>query len=111
MVYKGQSTTLTDILVDTGSGDTVFAADLLIDIGVLPEPHDALRRIAGVGGAEYVFEKTLDRVVVGQLVVHDVRVEVGALDYGFAIHGILGIDFLIAAGAKINLEDMTLLPA
>ena len=54
--HGSQSITLTHVLVDTGSGGTVFAADRLIAIGIVPEPQDAVRRIAGVGGAEYVFE-------------------------------------------------------
>lgn len=30
------------------------------------------------------------------------------MDYGFAINGILGMDFLVSAGAIINLREMTI---
>lgn len=106
--HRSQSIALTHVLVDTGSGGTVFAADRLIAIGIVPEPQDAVRRIAGVGGAEYVFEKKLDQIVAGELAIRDFRIEVGALDYGFEIDGILGIDFLRAVGAKIDLKNLTL---
>jgi hypothetical protein len=35
-------------------------------------------------------------------------VEIGGVDYGFAINGILGMDFLRATGAIVNLNDLTL---
>jgi hypothetical protein len=31
------------------------------------------------------------------------EVEIGGIDYGFPIHGILGMDFLCATDAKIDL--------
>ncbi len=33
-------------------------------------------------------------------------IEIGGMDYGFDIQGILGMDFLTTAGAKIDLEKM-----
>ena len=36
------------------------------------------------------------------------EVEIGAMDYGFSINGILGMDFLRAAGAILNLRDLTM---
>jgi hypothetical protein len=58
--FRGQSIDLEHVLVDTGSAGTVFAADHLLEIDVLPEPDDPLRRIAGVGGSE-----VLDSLAVG----------------------------------------------
>ena len=109
--YRGQTINLDQVLVDTGSAGTVFAADHLVDIDVLPEPDDPLRRIAGVGGAEYVFEKMIDQLTVGDLSASGFRIEVGALDYGFEINGIIGIDFLMASQAVLDLKRMTISPA
>jgi hypothetical protein len=106
--HGGKAIEIDHILIDTGSGGTVLAAGKLINVGIFPKPEDRLRRIAGVGGAEYVFEKTIDRLVVGDLVLNRFTVEVGALDYGFAINGIIGLDFLIATGAVIDLGSLIL---
>lgn len=106
--YKGASLLLEDMLVDTGSGGTVLAADRVAAIGVVPAPEDTLRRITGVGGAEFVFEKEIDRLSVGDLVVERFKVEIGALDYGFAIKGILGLDFFRATRAVIDLGGLEL---
>jgi hypothetical protein len=40
--------------------------------------------------------------------VEDFEVEVGEMDYGFEIGGILGMDFLRAARAIIDLGQLTI---
>ena len=39
--------------------------------------------------------------------VSSFEVEIGGMDYGFEIQGILGMDFLRQTGAVISLKDMT----
>jgi predicted aspartyl protease len=106
--HQGQQILLPQVLLDTGSAGTLLAADELGKINVGLEPHDPLRRIRGVGGSEFVFVKTLDRLTVGSLHVAAFAVEVGALDYGFSLQGILGMDFLRQVNAIINLNSLTL---
>jgi hypothetical protein len=33
-------------------------------------------------------------------------IQIGAMDYGFHIQGILGMDFLLQAGTVIDLKDL-----
>ncbi len=40
---------------------------------------------------------------MGDITVHDFEIDVGAMDYGFDIEGIIGMDFLIEVGAVIDL--------
>ena len=109
--YHGdKSMEIDDMLVDTGSGGTLFAVDKVAEIGIAPDPADPIRRITGVGGAEYVFEKRIDKITVGDLVVEEFIVEIGALEYGFAMNGIIGLNFLRKTKAIIDLGDMSLLP-
>ncbi len=51
----------------------------------------------GIGGAKFVFLKRIDR---------NFAIEVGAMDYGFAIDGIIGTDFLLQVGAVIDLSRL-----
>jgi hypothetical protein len=44
--------------------------------------------------------------VLGELEVRDFEVEVGAMDYGFAIDGIVGMDWLTQVGAVIDLSRL-----
>ncbi len=104
----GQRITLDNVVIDTGSVATVFATHKLVPIGIAPLPGDTFHRVAGIGGWEYVLDKKLDGLSVGNLLVSSFGIEIGAMDYGFALDGILGLDFLLAVEAVIDLDQMEL---
>jgi len=58
-----------------------------------------------------VFGKRVDILRVGELEVHDLQVEIGAMDYGLDLDGIIGIDFLMETNAVIDLAQMQLYEA
>ena len=104
--YRGQQLRLPHVLLDTGSAGTVFAADTVLSLGLHYEADDPVHRIRGVGGAEFVFSKQVEQLSLGELHVRDFAIEVGAMDYGFDIDGILGMDFLLQVGAVIDLSRL-----
>ncbi len=108
VVHQGASVDIADVLVDTGSASTVLSADAVAGIGIAPEPGDRLRTLRGVGGRELVFTRRLDRLELDGHGLDGFEVEIAGMDYGFAIQGILGMDFLRRAGAIVNLRDLTL---
>ena len=59
-----------------------------------------LPTIRGIGGAEFVFTKRLDRLSIGELWADD-----------FEIDGILGVNFLSRAGAVVDLARTEVRPA
>ena len=99
---------LEHVLIDTGSAATVFRVDRLLEVGIEYALTDELWRVRGVGGSEFVFTKKIDQLLAGDLFATDLVIEVGAMDYGFELDGILGLDFLMANQAVIDLETMTL---
>jgi len=106
LTFRDKQIDLEDTLLDTGSAGSVFATDRLAKVGLQYEPNDSLYTIRGIGGAEFVFVKRIDRLTVERLAVENFEIEAGALDYGFEIDGILGMDFLTAVGAVIDLDRM-----
>jgi predicted aspartyl protease len=108
VIYRDAELEISDVLVDTGSATTILVADQVARIGIIPEPSDILYTIRGIGGIETVFTRRLGRLRIGQREITDFEVEVGGMDYGFEIQGILGMDFLLQAGAIINLRDLSL---
>jgi predicted aspartyl protease len=108
VIYRDAELEISDVLIDTGSATTILAADQVARIDIMPEPSDILYTIRGVGGIETVFTRRIGRLRIGQREVTDFEVEVGGMDYGFEIQGILGMDFLLQAGAIINLRDLSL---
>ncbi len=106
LAYHGQQLSFRNVLLDTGSAGAIFSTDRVLTIGLTYEPDDRVHRIRGVGGTEFVFTKRVDCLVVGELQVNDFQIEVGAMDYGFDIDGIIGLDFLIQVGAIIDLAKL-----
>jgi predicted aspartyl protease len=108
LTHRGVSAEIADVLIDTGSASTVISSDAVAALGIIPEPSDRLRTLRGVGGRELVFTGRLDRLEVEGRTVDDFDVEIGGMDYGFGINGILGMDFLTRIQAIINLRDFVL---
>src|SRR5215510_8208319 len=106
LLYGGQQLDLTNALLDTGSAGTLFAADQVLAVGIQYEANDPVQRIRGIGGTEFVFVKRVDRLSVDELQVSDFAIEVGAMNYGFAIDGIIGTDFLLQVRAVIDLSRL-----
>ncbi|MCA9936949.1 MAG: retropepsin-like domain-containing protein [Ardenticatenaceae bacterium] len=108
LMHQNQQIALENVLLDTGSAGTIFPTDRMLEIGLRLEVDDLLQRIRGVGGTEFVFTKQVNRIALGDLTLADFEVEVGAMDYGFPLDGIIGMDALLQVGAKIDLEQLEL---
>ena len=106
--YEGGEVEVPSVLVDTGSATTVLSIDALAELSIQPEPGDPIRKLRGVGGVEYVFTRRLEKLSLGGVGVGEFEVEVGALDYGFEMNGILGLDCLVEVGAIIDLRRLVL---
>jgi hypothetical protein len=106
LFYQGQSVEIQNVLVDTGSASTLFAADAVATISLFPQPTDELRLIRGVGGTEAVFSRMIDNLEVDGRQLAQFEIEIAGMDYGFEINGILGMDFLARTGAIIDLAKM-----
>ena len=108
VVYQGLRLEVPDVLIDTGSASTIFAADIVAQVGLTPEPSDILHTIRGVGGREVVYTRALDYLLMGDDGLAEFGIEVGGMNYGFLINGILGMDYLVQTGVILNLRRMEL---
>ena len=50
----------------------------------------------------------MDALILAEMRVDRFSVQIGALDYGFPLQGILGMDFFLRMGALIDLAHLTL---
>jgi predicted aspartyl protease len=106
LIYHGKKLNLKEVLIDTGSAGSVFSAEKVAAISLVAEPHDPIRQIRGVGGSEFVFVRQIESLMLGDLEVKDFEVEIGIMDYGFEIEGIIGMDFLTHGGLIIDLAQL-----
>ncbi|UJF33047.1 retropepsin-like aspartic protease [Paenibacillus hexagrammi] len=105
--YRGEVLHLKHVLLDTGSAGTIFSADVVEAIGVKVEPGDVLNKIRGVGGVEVVYSKFFDFVRTGGTSLEGFEVEIGEMNYGMEIDGIIGFDYIQLAGLIINSKELT----
>ena len=106
VAYQNRSVEIANVLVDTGSATTILATDVVAAIEIEVAPDDVLHTIRGVGGTEAVFTRWVDYLRVNDCCLHNFEIEIGGMDYGFELNGILGMNFLLPAKATINLQEM-----
>lgn len=108
LTFRGEVLYLEKVLLDTGSASTLLNADIVQEIGMVPEENDEVDIIRGVGGIEYVYTKLLDSITVDGTTLREFQIEIGNMDYGLEIDGILGFNFIKQAGIIINANLMEL---
>lgn len=106
LTHNGKDLCFQNFLIDTGSASTLIAAEIAVSLGLGPEPNDAIREIRGVGGSEFVYEKRIDKIHLGSKEINDFKIQIGDMDYGFDMDGIIGYNLLMDLKATINLADM-----
>jgi hypothetical protein len=104
--FRGKVLKLNKVLLDTGSAGTLFNADVVREIGIVPEENDIVDTIRGVGGVEYVYTKILDTLHFSDIPIEQFQVEIGSMDYGMEIDGIIGFDFMKSIGLVIDTQTM-----
>ena len=104
--HRGRSVEVDRILIDSGSAGTVFDVDELAKIDLLPELNDVIRTVFGIGGTEFVVEKNIDQISLMSLELKNFPIEIGSVDYGFEMNGILGFNFLVRTKAVIDLGQL-----
>jgi predicted aspartyl protease len=97
-----------NVLIDTGSAGTCFNADDVAEIGIKLTPECKLKNLTGIGGTEWVFETKVNKINIENIAINDFKIEVGELDYGFGISGILGCDFMRKVKLKLDFEKLIL---
>ncbi|MNN46328.1 hypothetical protein D3C81_1607070 [compost metagenome] len=53
-----------------------------------------------------MFFKTVDSIEIEDITLDQFEIEVGEMEYGFPIEGILGFDFMQAAGIIIDSKQL-----
>jgi len=101
--HKGREITVRNILVDTGSATTLLSAEVALELGLEPELGDNIQTMRGIGGKEFVYEKSIDKLTIEFATIQNYTIQIGDMDYGMDINGIVGSDFLMATKTIIDM--------
>ena len=108
LAYGDRAIVIPDVVLDTGSTESLFKEEDVRQIGLLVDDGTGFRQFKGIGGAERVYVRNVSAVSVTPLEVRNLEIGIGRVEYGFGIRGILGLDFLLRAKAVIDLANLEL---
>jgi predicted aspartyl protease len=107
IVYRGKSTRIDNIVVDTGASQSLISQDCVEEIGVRVSGDDEVVTSYGIGGKEHAFIKKVDRVTIDNYSLENFPLDFTVLEYE-DINGLLGLDILTEAGFIIDLKELVM---
>ena len=103
---NGKEIASRNVVVDTGSASTIISAEIAVQLDMESGLNDSLNRVRGVGGTEFVYEKVIGCIEIGGITLENFKLQVGAMNYGFEIDALLGMDFLQACQLLVDCYKM-----
>ncbi|MFH5184487.1 hypothetical protein ACHHV8_18590 [Paenibacillus sp. TAB 01] len=99
---------LTDVLFDTGCAATVFDTDILAAIGLYPDfINGTVKRMYGIGGtSEACYEQFVHNIRIDSVNLSSFRLQLGSIYEPYGFEGIIGIDYMLLTGLKVDFETM-----
>lgn len=107
-IHRGREMAVPNVLIDTGSATTLLSAEIALEVGLEPELTDIIHTMRGIGGKEFVYEKKIDKLMLDSASVQHYTIQIGDMDYGLDINGIIGTDFLMETKIIIDMGEKEL---
>ncbi|QZY54396.1 retropepsin-like aspartic protease [Crassaminicella profunda] len=106
--YKDKEKILKNVLLDTGSSNTIFDTDAVEDIDLVIDPiKGKARRMYGVGGeSELCYEQTVSDLTIEEFILRDFTVQLGITRENYGFDAILGVDFMYKNGIMIDFKNL-----
>ncbi len=86
IIHQGEALKIANVLVDTGSATTIFSADVMFLVHIIPAPEDLLFTIRGMGGTEVVFTRKIDHLQLGEHKLSNFDVGIGGFSTVYPCH-------------------------
>jgi len=100
---NNQNLHLENVLIDTGSATTLINADY-----ILLDGNEKIKNAQGIGGYEKILVKNFETLKLNDIVLKNICLSIGDMDYGIDIDLLIGLDILKILSANINVKNMTL---
>jgi hypothetical protein len=94
--YHDKIMILDQVLIDTGSSNTIFDTDLVQEIGLSIDPtYGKARRMYGVGGeSELCYEQPVSNLEIDSYLLDNFLIQLGITRETYGFDGIIGTDFI-----------------
>lgn len=104
IVYNGINKTLRNVIIDTGAVQSIINSEFVSDLGIQAEYIDEFKKTYGIGGEMLFFDRNIDKLILGDFEYLDINLDFGDIDPSGEIQGLIGLDFLKAIRAIIDVE-------
>jgi predicted aspartyl protease len=109
LVHEGNYIIIDDVIIDTGAFHTIITTDFLDDMGAKFSNEDKLIEASGYGGvSSYAVRKRIDLIDCNGVKINNFKIDFGEIDPDEKVNGLLGLDFLRAAGIIIDLVELVM---
>lgn len=107
LFHNNKSINVQDVIIDTGACHTIILTDYLESLDIEFDDTDELVKTSGYGGIQYSsVRKKIDKLVIGDIILENTKVDFGEIDPSEKVNGLIGLDFLRTAGVTIDLVDL-----
>lgn len=95
--YKEKEVTLQNVLLDTGSSNTILDSDAIEAVDLVIDPiNGKARRMYGIGGdSELCYEQMVQELKIDSYILNNFAIQLGITRETYGFDGILGLDFML----------------
>ncbi len=106
--YEDKEVTLNNVLIDTGSSNTIFDTDAVQAVDLKIDAIDGkARRMYGVGGeSELCYEQRVKGLNIDTYILDDFVIQLGITRETYGFDGILGLDFILNNKLILDFDNL-----
>ncbi|WP_100012885.1 hypothetical protein [Lentibacillus sediminis] len=109
--FHGEELLLNNVIVDTGSSDTIFDTDLLAEIGLFVDYVNGIPTVMyGVGGkGEVCNQQLVSELYVDGQSLNQFPLQLGMTQDIYGFDGFIGLDFMMKTNMVVDFAELAVI--